>query len=466
MKRVSTLLLIAGACNCMLDPDSVPPPKPSAFMYPNDPVVYRVGQPIGESAPVKEDATTPVSSYQIAPPLPQGLIFDTATGVISGTPLALSPATSYAITATNPSGSTLATLGITVLGLQGAVSSGRYHNCALSGGGAVCWGRNTHGGLGNNTDAGSSVPVHVFGLGSGVQAVAAGGYHACAIADGGALCWGWNSDGQLGNGSSAQESRVPVQVTGLTSGVQAISAGVQHTCAIVGGGAVVCWGRNNFGQLGTGNTTDSTVPVPVSGLASGVQALTTGDYHTCAILDGGVLCWGAGYTGELGHPSNATNLTPNPPTGISSGVQDISAGGDHTCAVVNGSALCWGLNDAGELGDGTINTSFAPIQVSGLTAGVLSTAAGDHHTCANVNGSAWCWGEGASGQLGNGAGTASRVPVPVAGLTSGIQGITTGYDSSCASTPGGVVCWGVNLFGELGNNSTTDSWVPVAVFSP
>jgi alpha-tubulin suppressor-like RCC1 family protein len=461
MKRLFPLLLVAGTCRCLLDPDSVPPPKPSAFTYSAAQAVYTLGRPIEENVPVKANDAIPVSSYRVEPSLPPGLIFNADAGVISGTPTALSPATSYTVTATGPGGSTPATLSIAVLALQGVVAAGRYHNCALLDGGVVCWGRNDHGQLGNNTDAGSRVPVQVSGLTAGVLAVAPGGYHTCAIADGGALCWGWSSDGQIGNGSSSQESRVPVQVSGLMSGVQAISAGYQHTCAIVGGGAVVCWGRNNYGQLGTGNTTGSSVPVPVSGLTSGVQAITTGDYHTCAIADGAALCWGSGYTGQLGHPSNATNLTPNPPTGLSSGVQAISGGGEHTCAIVNGSAMCWGLNDDGELGNGSRNASFAPVQVSGITTGAQDIAAGDHHTCAIVNGSALCWGgDGRFGQLGNNSDAGSLVPVQVSSLTSGVRSITTGYDDSCALTSSGIVCWGVNAYGELGNNSLVDGWVP------
>src|SRR5262249_24708780 len=161
-----------------------------------------------------------------------------------------------------------------------------------------------HGQLGNGTNTTSNVPVSVSGLASGVSAIAAGSAHTCALTSAGAVkCWGRNDVGQLGNGTNAS-SNVPVDVTGLESGVSAIAIGAdaQSTCALTSAGAVRCWGHNALGQLGNGTTTSSNVPVDVTGLESGVSAISVGLAHACAVTSAGAAkCWGRGFFGELGN---------------------------------------------------------------------------------------------------------------------------------------------------------------------
>jgi alpha-tubulin suppressor-like RCC1 family protein len=105
--------------------------------------------------------------------------------------------------------------------------------------------------------------VDAVGLASGVRTIAAGGGHNCAITSTGAVkCWGDNDFGQLGNGSTT-DSSTPVDVVGLPRGVVSLSAGIQHTCAITSSGKAMCWGGNQFGQLGNGTTKGSMKPVAV-----------------------------------------------------------------------------------------------------------------------------------------------------------------------------------------------------------
>jgi alpha-tubulin suppressor-like RCC1 family protein len=235
-------------------------------------------------------------------------------------------------------------------------ASDSFHNCiALSDRTAQCWGYNFGGALGNGDTASvfSGVPVTVKNL-TGVTAITAGATFACAIESGSAQCWGTNSIGQLGNGST-DNSAIPVPVFGLAGGVAAISASKygDHVCAIQPSSAVQCWGFNFDGQLGNGTTTPTpsspqATPVTVTGI-SGARALALGTDHTCALLTGGLVrCWGANESGQLGN--GVTTDAPLPQVvSIEGDAVSIAAGPDSTCAVVsNGSVVCWGLGN--ELG--------------------------------------------------------------------------------------------------------------------
>ena len=400
-----------------------------------------------------------------------------------------------------------------------AVTAGGSHTCALTNGGAVqCWGENVFGQLGNGTTTNSTKPVAVTGLSSGVIALAAGYLHTCALTDTGAvLCWGSNSYGQLGIGSTPW-SYVPTPVSGLSSGVIAITAGNSHTCALTNAGAMLCWGQNTYGQLGDSTTTNSTVPKPVSGLSSGVTAITAGRQHTCAITSAAAMeCWGSNTYGQLGDGTTTQSTVPVPVSDLGLGIIALAAGVYHTCAVTNtGAAKCWGGNSNGQLGDGTTTPSTTPVPVSGLSSGMIGIGAGynrtcartsvgtvlcwgsnlfgqsgigttsdvevtpamvsglsgavamalgEQHTCAvTIDGTAQCWGYNGAGQLGNGTSGNSATPEPVTGLSSGALNIAGGYEHTCAVTDAGAVqCWGNNVHGQLGNGTTTLSTTPVPV---
>ena len=347
-----------------------------------------------------------------------------------------------------------------VLSNKNAISAGDGYTCELTSvGGVRCWGFNLDGELGDGTHNDSPTPVDVSELKGGVIAISAGQEHTCALTSvGGVKCWGDNSFGQLGDGTT-NSSNTPVDVSSLTSGVSAISAGDRYTCELTSVGGVRCWGENYSGELGDGTTTDRLMPVDVSGLTSGVTAISTDGLHTCALTSvGGVKCWGDNQFGDLGDGTTAERSTPVDVIGLSRGVMGISAGLEHTCALTSGGGVkCWGENYSGQLGDGTTTDRLTPVDVSGLTGGVIAISAGQEHTCALTSvGGVECWGGNSEGELGDGTTTSSKTPVDVSGLASGVRAISAGTSHTCALTSvGEVQCWGDNSKGELGNGTTT-----------
>ena len=302
---------------------------------------------------------------------------------------------------------------------------------------------------------------------TGARQVSAGGGHTCAVVDGGYVnCWGSNSDGQLGNillGPGATTT-VPVTVSWLARADQ-VSAGDRHTCALLGGGAVSCWGSNQYGQLGSSTGSYSNFPLPVAGLGPATQ-VAAGGTHSCALLvDGSVACWGANGSGQLGDGSNAASAAPVAVSGITNAVQ-ISVGGFHSCAVLlGGTARCWGSGGFGQLGDGTTTSSAVPVPVAGLT-GLTEVSAGGDHTCAlNGAGSVFCWGFNRFGQLGLGFAGESPIATPGQIPYFSASSISAGGAQTCATVGAGVVtCWGANASGELGDGLTIDSATPVPSF--
>ena len=346
-----------------------------------------------------------------------------------------------------------------------AITVGGSHTCALAGDGMVCWGANYSGQLGDGTLTHRSAPVSVAGLNTGVQALAAGGTHTCALRGGGVLCWGYNASGQLGDGTTTQRT-TPAPVNGLGSGVQALTAGEMHTCALLSGGGVMCWGNNLYGQLGDGSTTQRTTPVSVSGLSIAAHALTAGVAHTCVLVGGGVAqCWGYNASGQLGDGTTTNRVMPVSVSGLGGAVQAITAGGFHTCALLGGSVRCWGRNTSGQLGDGTTTNRSTPVYASGLAGPVQVLAAGEYHTCALLGGGGVrCWGRNTSGQLGDGTMSDRTTPVNVSGLSTGVLALAAGGSHTCALVgASGVKCWGDNASGQLGDGTTTNRTTPVSI---
>ena len=207
-----------------------------------------------------------------------------------------------------------------------AITAGDSFTCAvLTTGGVRCWGLGAHGRLGYNglTNVGDGDPAGKSIVQAGdvplqgkVTAIAAGAQHVCALmSTGGVRCWGAGSFGQLGYGSMANigdglgvlmQDLADVPLGGKAV---AITAGGNHTCALLTSGAVRCWGEGTHGELGYGGqdnvgdgvhlSIETAGDVPLGGRAVAVSA---GDAHTCAVLvTGAVRCWGYGNSGRLGY---------------------------------------------------------------------------------------------------------------------------------------------------------------------
>lgn len=180
------------------------------------------------------------------------------------------------------------------------------HACALDGAGnAYCAGNNGEGQLGGGPSAsgGWGAAVTVTKIGTNVKQVSAGGEHTCAIDKAGAVwCWGQSYNGQLGTGTFVGAKVLePVKVAVLGLGNASVAAGNESSCVVDALGSVQCWGSNESGQLGDGSFTAKSLPTKVLGLNGKAKSVVVGDAHACALLDGGeVTCWGRNDNGQLG----------------------------------------------------------------------------------------------------------------------------------------------------------------------
>jgi alpha-tubulin suppressor-like RCC1 family protein len=281
----------------------------------------------------------------------------------------------------------------------------------------------------------------------------------CAVTvEGDVLCWGDNEAGNLGNGDTTSSS-TPVKVVGLPGPASAVSVGTWSVCALTRAGGVYCWGNGPDGELGNGTTPRAqSTAVPVTGLSSGAVEVSVGQGTACARKnDGTVQCWGASGLGLLGNADAPTYaLTPVVVSGVT-GATSLSVGANVACAVQGGQVYCWGgLDGMGELGTGALEGSDTPVAVAGLPPGMTKVAAGEDWVCAIAqSGGAFCWGDGTAGNLGNNQLAVSPTPVVVQGLMGAVD-LASGGDCTCALLADGAVqCWGYGNNGELGGGVTT-----------
>jgi len=260
------------------------------------------------------------------------------------------------------------------------LASGGFQNCALMTNGVIdCWSV-------DNGGTPTFVPQPSI---PGVSQIGTGGDHVCAVVkNGSVMCWGDSTFGQLGNGApitapSDTTNSTPQVALGISSATS-ISVALRNTCAVLADGSAMCWGENQSGVLGNGNTLSTSTPTKVVGL-SGIEQISISHVEACALVAGGsVYCWGA-LMGTAGTWDSVTS--PVIESGVT-GATQIAVSDSESCALLTGgSVVCWGYNYT------TTSPPATPTIITGLS-GVTQISATDNHMCALTSaGSIGCWGD-------------------------------------------------------------------------
>jgi alpha-tubulin suppressor-like RCC1 family protein len=360
---------------------------------------------------------------------------------------------------------------------------------------AYAWGSNTFGQLGNGTAAASSAlpsnvtTTAVSGANPGFTQIASGGLHTVAIGtDGHLYAWGANEFGQLGQGpASTGDLNTPHEITlGFPSGTtfKQVAAGSSFSLALTAGGSIYAWGSNTFGQLGDGNTTDSSTPTLVS-TPGGVtfKSIAAGSGFALALSTSDtVYSWGDNGLGQLGDGSTSSSKVPVqlPSTDFAGPVTQVSAGASHALALVGstGKLYGWGDDASGQLGDGNYTDTTTPVAVNAPPSGSWSSmsAGSDFTVGLTSNGAVFAWGDNQFGQLGDGdvaqtcnvgdtigatvycSNTPVQVLVPP---STQFVAVAAGYGQAYAlAATGAAWSWGDDGTGQLGNNGVGDAGNP------
>ncbi len=301
------------------------------------------------------------------------------------------------------------------------------------------------------TRASSQIP-------NSIGKIAAGDGHTLALlANGTVKSWGRNIYGQLGLGTTTNQL-TPQVIPGLT-GVTALAAGQMHSIALLSNGTVKTWGWNGNGELGLGHTTNQYAPQPIPALY-GVTAIAGNNHGLALLFNGTVKAWGMGDSGQLGLGNSASHTTPQLIPNLS-GVTAIAVGVSHSLALLsNGTVKAWGDNSYGQLGLGNLLSQSTPQLIPSLT-GVIALRAGSVQSLALMsNGSVKAWGYNFYGQLGIGNLINQTTPQTIPGIVGAAALAASNSASFVALASGAAVAFGNNGNGQLGIGTTTNQTMP------
>ncbi|MEM9074555.1 MAG: MopE-related protein [Myxococcota bacterium] len=390
--------------------------------------------------------------------------------------------------------------------LQEGVCAGSEQRCAGASGWAACAGTASYGaryelsetscdGVDNDCDGavdeGCNRPV----------TFASGSDHSCVIDELGRVkCWGRNIWATLGLGDRdnrgddpGEMATLPFVELGTGRTAVSIATGEAQTCVILDDGALKCWGNNQAGALGLGNTEwrgddpgemGDALPAIDLGTGRSAQSVVVGGGHVCALLDdASVKCWGSNTSGQLGQgdtewrgddPGEMGDALPS--VDLGGPVRAITAGAGHTCALLfDGALKCWGSNNFGDLGledmnhrgdePGEMGAALPSVDLgTGRRAILVVADPAGTDTCALLDdGAVKCWGI-THGELGGSGFPMVRGDepgemgddMPSQRFGARVEALVVGGEQTCVALDDATVrCWGRNLRGELGIGSTT-----------
>jgi alpha-tubulin suppressor-like RCC1 family protein len=328
------------------------------------------------------------------------------------------------------------------------------------------WGHNAFGllGLGNTTSYSSPKQVGALDTWE-VLSSQTSYYSGMSITSDGLLwTWGRNQYGQLGLGNTTNYSS-PVQVGALKTWSKLGGSFTYYSvAAIKKDGTLWTWGRNTGGTLGLGDGTPRSSPVQVGALTTWSFA-TTGTNSMVAIkTDGTLWSWGRNNNGQLGL-GNTTEYASPKQVGSLTTWASVSAGGSFCVAIkTDGTIWSWGYNsNYGKLGLGNTTSYSSPVQIGGLTNWSKVSAHGEACSAIKTDGTLWSWGRNSEGQLGTGNTTNRSSPVQVGSLTDWSQIKSMFRGCIAIKTDGTLWTWGRNNNGALGLGDTTNRSSPVQV---